>query len=179
MVLFWLWTCDATYAQTGASQLDASHVQNMRSHTNNTQGASQTQAHRCVEGKGQDSQPIPKPGRNRLHEVKGKKVSRRRNRRKSRSSTHDKTTRKNRTADASMSDEKTPHSPKQTGRKKPWTVRSERIDSIPVLIGVMVQIGYHPSIDKHIRSHGNQRALSWGWTAVIWLAYILSEGDHQ
>ncbi len=26
---------------------------------------------------------------------------------------------------------------------------------------------------------GLQRGLSWGWTAVIWLAYIVTEGDHR
>src|SRR3989475_11359929 len=27
--------------------------------------------------------------------------------------------------------------------------------------------------------HWKQRRLSWGWTVVIWLAYILTEGDHR
>src|SRR5207248_10945425 len=27
--------------------------------------------------------------------------------------------------------------------------------------------------------HWKQRRVSWGWTAVIWLAYILTEGDHR
>ena len=43
----------------------------------------------------------------------------------------------------------------------------------------MVLVGYQKIIDKHISSHGNQRHLSCGWTAVIWLAYILSEGEHR
>ncbi len=178
-VMCWFWTCDVTYAQVGASQLHASNFQNTTSHTNNTQGSSQTQAQRCVEGKRQDSQSLPKPERNRFAEGKGKHVRCRRTRKKSRSSTPRKNTRKERLADAAMSEGDTPHSPKQTGRKQPCKVRSERIDDIPLLLGVMVQIGYQKIIDKHIRSHGNQRDVSWGWTAVIWLAYILSEGDHR
>ena len=43
----------------------------------------------------------------------------------------------------------------------------------------MILVGFQRIIDKHVPSHGNQRNLSWGWTAVIWLAYILSEGDHR
>ncbi|MCP4400004.1 MAG: hypothetical protein GY801_22190 [bacterium] len=34
-------------------------------------------------------------------------------------------------------------------------------------------------IDQYIPVQRHQRELSWGWTAVIWLAYILSEGDHR
>jgi transposase len=34
-------------------------------------------------------------------------------------------------------------------------------------------------LDRHIPVQRHQRDLSWGWTAVIWLAYILSEGDHR
>jgi hypothetical protein len=33
-------------------------------------------------------------------------------------------------------------------------------------------------LNRHIPRHWKQRGLSWGWTAVIWLAYILTEGDH-
>ncbi len=180
-VLFWLWTCDAIYAQTGVSQLNASNFQSANSHTNNTHGSSQpqAQAQRCTEGTKQSSQHIPKPERNRSEEGTGKKVGCRRQNKKPRPSTPSKRTPKKRTADTAISEERSPHYSKQTGRTKPCDVRSERIDDIPLLIGVMVQIGYEKIIDTHIRSHGNQRDVSWGWTAVIWLAYILSEGDHR
>ena len=59
------------------------------------------------------------------------------------------------------------------------TVQTERVDDVALLIGVMQQIGLHQIIDNHIPKHGNQRELSWGWTTVIWLAYIVSEGDHR
>jgi transposase len=59
------------------------------------------------------------------------------------------------------------------------TVQPERVDDVPLLIGVMEQIGLRQVIDNHIPEHGNQRELSWGWTAVIWLAYIMTEGDHR
>ncbi len=58
-------------------------------------------------------------------------------------------------------------------------VTTERVDDVPVLIGMMVRMGLQQVLDNHIPRHWKQRSLSWGWTALIWLAYILSEGDHR
>jgi transposase len=58
-------------------------------------------------------------------------------------------------------------------------VKAERIDDIPVLLAAMAKMGLQQIIDRHIPVQRHQRALSWGWTAVIWLAYIISEGDHR
>ena len=55
----------------------------------------------------------------------------------------------------------------------------ERVDDVPLLIKMMVGMGLQQVMDNHIPEHWKQRSLSWGWTAVIWLAYILSEGDHR
>jgi transposase len=43
----------------------------------------------------------------------------------------------------------------------------------------MVKMGLPEVLDQHIPRHWTQRGLSWGWTAVIWLAYIVTEGDHR
>jgi transposase len=56
---------------------------------------------------------------------------------------------------------------------------TERVDDVALLIGHMVKMGFVEVLDRHIPRHWQQRALSWGWTAVIWLAYILPEGDHR
>jgi transposase len=56
---------------------------------------------------------------------------------------------------------------------------TERVDDVALLIGQMVQMGLPEVLDRHIPHHWTQRGLSWGWTAVIWLAYILTEGDHR
>jgi transposase len=40
-------------------------------------------------------------------------------------------------------------------------------------------MGVPQVLDRHMPTHWNQRELSWGWTTTIWLAYILSEGDHR
>jgi len=56
---------------------------------------------------------------------------------------------------------------------------TERIDDVALLIGQMVKMGFVEILDRQIPRHHQQRGLSWGWTAVIWLAYILTEGDHR
>ena len=56
---------------------------------------------------------------------------------------------------------------------------TERIDDVALLIGQMVKMGFVEILDRQIPRHHQPRELSWGWTAVIWLAYILTEGDHR
>src|SRR5712671_2950270 len=56
---------------------------------------------------------------------------------------------------------------------------TERVDDVALLIGQMVTMGFPEVLDRHIPRHWTQRGISWGWTAVIWLAYILTEGDHR
>src|SRR5881296_4128588 len=56
---------------------------------------------------------------------------------------------------------------------------TERVDDVALLLGQMVKMGLPEILDRHIPRHWTQRGLSWGWTAVIWLAHILTEGDHR
>ena len=56
---------------------------------------------------------------------------------------------------------------------------TERVDDVVLLIGQMVTMGLPEILDRHLPRHWTQRGLSWGWTAVIWLAYIVTEGDHR
>src|SRR5436309_5455099 len=56
---------------------------------------------------------------------------------------------------------------------------TERVDDVAFLIGQMVTMGLPEVLDRHIPRHWTQRGLSWGWTAVIWLASIVTEGDHR
>src|SRR5439155_11474216 len=56
---------------------------------------------------------------------------------------------------------------------------TERVDDVALLIGQMVKMGLPEVLDRHIPRHGTQRGLSWGWTAVIWLAYIVSYVDND
>jgi transposase len=56
---------------------------------------------------------------------------------------------------------------------------TERVDDVALLIGQMVKMGLPEVLDRPIPRHWTQRGLSWGWTAVMWLAYIVTEGDHR
>lgn len=55
----------------------------------------------------------------------------------------------------------------------------ERVDDIPLLIGVLQRLGLAGVIDRHVKQHGLHQGLSTGGLVTVWLAYILSEGDHR
>ncbi len=57
--------------------------------------------------------------------------------------------------------------------------RTERVDDIPLLLAQMDKMKIAALLNKHFPMHGNWRGLSFGETVVVWLAYILSEGDHR
>jgi transposase len=59
------------------------------------------------------------------------------------------------------------------------TVITERVDDIPILLAHMMKMGLPGLLDEHFKVHGNWQGVSLGWTSVIWLAHILSEGDHR
>ena len=58
-------------------------------------------------------------------------------------------------------------------------ITTERIDDFPLLLEMMIRLGLPEIIDGHLKRHGLQKGLSWGWIAVIWLAHMLTEGDHR
>ncbi len=58
-------------------------------------------------------------------------------------------------------------------------VTNERADDIPLLLAQMERMGAPSLLDEHFPTHGNWQGLSLGWTATVWLAHILSEGDHR
>jgi transposase len=58
-------------------------------------------------------------------------------------------------------------------------VKTEQVDDIPVLLGQGKKIGMPELLDEHFMPHGNWQGTSFGWTTMIWLAHILSEGDHR
>jgi len=59
------------------------------------------------------------------------------------------------------------------------TITTERIDDFVLLIKMMMRLGLPAILDRHIPRHWLQEGLSWGWVATIWLAHILSQGDHR
>lgn len=59
------------------------------------------------------------------------------------------------------------------------TLRHERVDDVPLIIGLANQLGLAEVLDRHLGTHGLQEGLNNGQLAVGWLAYLLSQGDHR
>jgi hypothetical protein len=51
----------------------------------------------------------------------------------------------------------------------------ERVDDIPLLVGVMTKLGLSEVIDRTLGEHWLHEGISNGWLTVLWGAYILSE----
>ena len=63
--------------------------------------------------------------------------------------------------------------------KEELSLTTERIDDFVVLLRLMHQMELPGMLDRHLPRHWLQQGLSWGWTASIWLAHIVSQGDHR
>jgi len=59
------------------------------------------------------------------------------------------------------------------------SLEHERVDDIPVIVGMAKAMGIVEVLDRHLGNHGLQVGLTNGALASVWLAYILSEGDHR
>ncbi len=58
-------------------------------------------------------------------------------------------------------------------------IETERVDDIPLLVAQMRRMGLPVLLECHFPMHGNRGGLTVGWTAVVWLAHLLSRGDHR
>ncbi len=63
--------------------------------------------------------------------------------------------------------------------KEELQITNERLDDFVVLLRLMQQMELPAILDRHLPRHWLQQGLSWGWTASIWLAHIVSQGDHR
>jgi transposase len=63
--------------------------------------------------------------------------------------------------------------------KEELSITTERIDDFVLLLSLMKQMELPAILDRHIKRHHLQQGLSWGWLTCIWLAHILSQGDHR
>jgi len=62
---------------------------------------------------------------------------------------------------------------------KKITATHERVDDIPAIIAHLKNMRVAELLDNHFPPNGNWQGLSLGKTTVVWLAFILSEGDHR
>jgi len=69
-------------------------------------------------------------------------------------------------------------------RYTPWmnnipSLLHERVDDVPLLIGLMKDMQLAAILNQCLPKHGNHHGLDHGNMAVAWLAFIMSEGDHR
>src|SRR5437588_12614247 len=63
--------------------------------------------------------------------------------------------------------------------KEILNIETERVDDIPLLLAHIQRMKIASLLDQHIPVHGNRKGLSLGSVVTVWLAHILSEGDHR
>jgi transposase len=56
---------------------------------------------------------------------------------------------------------------------------AEVVGDVGVLLGFVKQMNLPELLDRHIKRHHLEQGLSLGWVISIWLAYIVSQGDHR
>lgn len=57
-------------------------------------------------------------------------------------------------------------------------LQHERVDDIPLLLGLMKQLQLPETLECSLGSHHLHEGISNGWLACVWMAFILSEGNH-
>src|SRR2546421_2487402 len=63
--------------------------------------------------------------------------------------------------------------------KEELQITTERIDDFVLLLALMQQMELPTILDQQLPRHWLQQGLSWGWLTTIWLAHIVSQGDHR
>lgn len=53
-----------------------------------------------------------------------------------------------------------------------------RLDDLPLVLGLLMQMKLPELYDREIKDHGSHTGLSGGWMMTIWLAFLLTQGDH-
>lgn len=55
----------------------------------------------------------------------------------------------------------------------------ERVDDIPLLIGMMSELDLGNILNQCIPTHGNHGGIDHGNMAIVWLTFIMSQSDHR
>jgi transposase len=59
------------------------------------------------------------------------------------------------------------------------TIRTERVDDIPLLLAQMQRMDIARLLDAYFPTHGNWEGVSLGKVTMIWLTHLLSQADHR
>jgi transposase len=55
----------------------------------------------------------------------------------------------------------------------------QRVDDVPLLVGFLIKLRIPETVDRIMPPHPLHQGLSNGWLVTVWIAYILSQGDHR
>src|SRR5262249_13187254 len=55
----------------------------------------------------------------------------------------------------------------------------QRVDDVPLLVAFLIKLRIPETVDRILPRHPLHQGLSNGWLITVWLAYILSQGDHR
>jgi transposase len=58
-------------------------------------------------------------------------------------------------------------------------LKHERVDDIPLIIGLCNRLGLPEILNRHLGTHRHQQGLNNGQLATGWLGHILSQADHR
>jgi transposase len=58
-------------------------------------------------------------------------------------------------------------------------LKHERVDDLPLVCGLLEQLQLAKLLDAHLGHHHLHKGLSNGQLCCVWLAFVLSEGDHR
>jgi transposase len=61
----------------------------------------------------------------------------------------------------------------------PVLLNNEQINNVPLLLGVIEQMGIRDMIDAHVTPHGLWQGASVGTVVRIWLCHLLAERNHR
>src|SRR5437588_2939976 len=59
------------------------------------------------------------------------------------------------------------------------TITNEQINDLPLLLGIVEELGVRRVIDAQIQPHGNWEGISVGTAVSLWLSHLLMERDHR
>ena len=61
----------------------------------------------------------------------------------------------------------------------PLEITTEQINDLPLILGIVEEMGIRQVIDTQIRPHGGWQGISVGTVVSIWLSHLLMEHDHR
>src|SRR5438874_12154218 len=65
------------------------------------------------------------------------------------------------------------------GQRPTLDLTHERVDDVPLLVSFLIRLRIPETVDRIVPPHPLHQGLSNGWLVTVWIAYILSQGDHR